>query len=352
MSDPVFFEPSRRFSVAEIASLTGAELRTPALADTAISGLAAVDAGQEGLLVFAEGKRNAAALSATAASAVLCSADLAQAVSPHCAVLVSSAPQRDFALIGRIMFPAAAMPGPFTGETAISPAAHIDPAARVEAGAIIEAGAIVGPGAAIGTGTVVAPNAVIGRNVQIGRNGYVGAGATVQNALIGNSVIIHPGVRIGQDGFGFVAGRAAPEKMPQLGRVVIQDHVEIGANTSIDRGALADTIIGEHTKIDNLCQIAHNVRIGRCCLIAGQCGISGSVTLGDGVMLGGGAGIADHLSVGSGAAIAAGSGLMHNVPPGEKWGGSPAMPIWEYMRGVAQLRRIGKERTGRARDHG
>ena len=217
---------------------------------------------------------------------------------------------------------------------------------------VIEAGAVVGPGAGIGAGSVIAPNAVIGHNVQIGRNCHVGAGATLQNALLGNSVIIHAGVRIGQDGFGFVAGRAGPEKMPQLGRVVIQDHVEIGANSTVDRGALGDTIVGEHTKIDNLCQIAHNVRIGRSCLIAGQCGLSGSVTLGDGVMLGGGVGIADHLSIGSGAAIAAGSGLMHNVPAGEKWGGSPAMPMWDYLRGVAQLRRLGKERTGRARDNG
>ncbi len=348
MSDPVFFEPSRRFSLAEIATLTGAELRTPSKADVYVSGLASLDSGREGFLVFAEGKKNGTAVSGTSASALLCTADLAHSVSPDCAVLVSLKPQRDFALVGRMMFPTAARPGPLTGETGVSPSAHVDPTARIEEGVVIEPGAIVGPGAGIGSGTVIAPNAVIGRNAQIGRDCYVGAGAVIQNALVGNGVIIHSGVRIGQDGFGFVAGRAGPEKMPQLGRVVIQDHVEIGANTTVDRGALGDTVIGEHTKIDNLVQIAHNVRIGRSCLIAGQCGLSGSVTLGDGVMLGGGVGIADHLTIGSGAAIAASSGLMHNVPPGEKWGGTPAMPLWEFMRFVAQVKRLSNKRSGKA----
>ena len=146
---------------------------------------------------------------------------------------------------------------------------------------------MIGPLAAIGAGTIVAPNAVIGRFCQIGRDCYVGPGASIQYALIGNRVIIHAGAKIGQDGFGFVAGARGPERIPQIGRVVIQDDVEIGANTTIDRGAMADTIIGEGTKIDNLVQIAHNVRIGRGCIIAGHCGISGSVTMGDYVMLGG-----------------------------------------------------------------
>jgi UDP-3-O-[3-hydroxymyristoyl] glucosamine N-acyltransferase len=352
MSDPVFFEPTRRFSVAEIATLTGAELRTPSKADAVVTAVASLDAAGEGDLVFAEGKRNGQAASGSRATAILCTADLVPSAAPGCAVLVSARPQRDFALVGRLMFPTAARPAAMTGETGVSPAAHVDETARIEAGAIVEPGAIIGPRAAIGSGTVVAPNAVIGHDVQVGRDCHVGAGVTLQSALVGNGVIIHPGARIGQDGFGFVAGRAGPEKMPQLGRVVIQDHVEIGANTAIDRGALGDTVIGEHTKIDNLCQIAHNVRIGRSCLIAAQCGISGSVTLGDGVMMGGAAGVADHLTIGSGAAIAAASGVMHDVPPGGKWGGVPAMPLMEYMRFITQVKRLAKERTGRARDDG
>ncbi|RUW38975.1 UDP-3-O-(3-hydroxymyristoyl)glucosamine N-acyltransferase, partial [Mesorhizobium sp. M8A.F.Ca.ET.021.01.1.1] len=176
-------------------------------------------------------------------------------------------PQQAFALVGRLLFPTAATPGPMTGETGVSPHAHVDPTAHVEAGVVIEAGAVVGPGVSIGSGTVIAPNAVIGQSCQIGRDGYVGPGASIQYALIGNRVIIHGGARIGQDGFGFVGGAKGPERVPQIGRVVIQDDVEIGSNSTVDRGAMSDTIIGQGTKIDNLVQIAHNVRIGRNCIV-------------------------------------------------------------------------------------
>ena len=158
---------------------------------------------------------------------------------------------------------------------------------------------MIGPGVAIGTGTIIAANAVIGQSSQIGRDCYVGPGATVQCALIGNRVVIHGGAQIGQEVLASSAGPRSAERLPQIGRVIIQDDVEIGANTTVDRGAMADTVIGEGTKIDNLVQIAHNVSIGRGCMIAGIVGLSGSVTLGDGVNIGGGAGIADHLTIGA-----------------------------------------------------
>lgn len=267
------------------------------------------------------------------------------------AVLVSDAPQRDFAMVGRLLFPAAASPEPLTGETGISPAAHIADTAMIEDGAIVEAGAVIGPGAEIGSGTVIAPNAVIAEQVRIGRNCAIGAGVTIRAALIGNHVIIHEGARIGQDGFGFVPGRQGLEKVPQIGRVIIQDHVEIGANTTVDRGALSDTVIGEGAKIDNLVQVAHNVRIGRHTVIAGLTGIAGSCTLGDGVMVGGGAGFVDHVNVGDGAQIAAGSGILHDVPPGERWGGKPGKPLGIFLRELAEIEKLGESRGGR-RGHG
>jgi UDP-3-O-[3-hydroxymyristoyl] glucosamine N-acyltransferase len=352
MTDPVFFAPSRRISALEVANLTGAELIDPAHADIAITGMASAAEGGEGALVYVEGGKNAHLAERADAAAILCTSDIASRVKPGIAVLVSKRPQLAFALIGRLLFPAAASPVAMTGETGISARAHIDPTARLESGVIVEAGAVIGPDVAIGSGTVVAPHAVIGSMCQIGRDCYVGPGASVQYALIGNRVIIHGGARIGQDGFGFVGGASGPERIPQIGRVVIQDNVEIGANSSVDRGALADTVIGENTKIDNLVQVAHNVRIGRNCLIAAQAGISGSVTIGDNVVMGGACGIADHLTIGAGAHLAARSGFMNNVPAGEIWGGYPAEPLSSLMRSVATLRKITAERSKRGRGNG
>lgn len=352
MSDPVFFAPSRRYTADEIAVLTGAELRTPERAGNHISRLAPAGEGGPDTLIFIDGKRHASLLDGSDAAALLCTDDVAHLARGGMAVLVSRHPQRDFAAVGRLLFPTAVRPAPLSGETGISAAAHIHASAMIEPGAIVEPGAVIGPEAEIGSGTLIAPNAVIGAGCRIGRDGYVGPGASVQNALVGNRVVIHGGARIGQDGFGFVAGRAGPEKIPQIGRVVIQDDVEIGANTAIDRGAMSDTVIGEATKIDNLVQIAHNVRIGRACLIAALCGISGSVTLGDGVMLGGGAGLADHVSVGAGAAIAAHAGVMHDVPAGERWAGTPAQPIREFFREVALIRKLTGDRTGKGPRNG
>jgi UDP-3-O-[3-hydroxymyristoyl] glucosamine N-acyltransferase len=352
MTDPVFFVPTRRYTAAEVANLTGATLADPAHAGVEIDGIASASEGGAGKLVFIEGRGNASLADSLDAAAVLCTADVAPRVNPGVAVLVTRRPQAAFSAIGRLMFPAAASPKALTGETGISPAAHVDPSARLEPGVIVEPGAVIGPGVAIGSGTIVAPNAVIGRFCQIGRDCYVGPGASLQATLAGNRVIVHGGARIGQDGFGFAAGATGPERVPQIGRVVIQDNVEIGANSTVDRGALDDTVIGENTKIDNLVQIAHNVRIGRNCLIAGLAGISGSVVVEDNVIMGGGVGIADHLTIGAGAQLAAGSGFMHDVPPGEVWAGYPAEPMGTMMRQIATLRKITAERSKRAKENG
>ncbi|MDH6229437.1 UDP-3-O-[3-hydroxymyristoyl] glucosamine N-acyltransferase [Mesorhizobium soli] len=340
MSDPVFFVRSRRYTALEIANLTGAELADSRLAQAAVSTIAPVSEGGEGALVFVDGKRNAGTLGELRAVAILCTADVVDLVPAGIAVLVTPQPQAAFAQIGRLLFPAAASPRSLTGETGISPSAHIHPTAKLEPGVTVEPGAVIGAHVAIGSGTIVAPNAVIGLSTQIGRDCFIGPNSTVQCALIGNKVVIHNGASIGREGFGFVAGRSGPERIPQIGRVIIQDNVEIGANTTVDRGAMADTIIGESTKIDNLVQIAHNVRIGRGCVIAGHCGISGSVTIGDYVMMGGRVGLADHLTVGSGARLAAASGFMNDVPAGEVWAGLPARPMMEFMRDVAAIRKL------------
>jgi len=345
MTDPVFFEPSRRFTAGEVAALTGAVLADPDMAHIEISGVAGLDEGSDDKLVFVESKRQAASVTTISAAALLCPPGLELDISPGIAVLLTDRPRAAFARIAGLLFPPSVKPVAMTGETGISTSAHMAPDARLEEDVIVEAGAVIGAGVFIGRGTIIAPNAVIGSNCRIGRGCYIAAGATLQFALLGDRVVIGPGSRIGQDGFGYFPGADGLEKVPQLGRVVIQDRVEIGANTTIDRGALSDTVIGEGTKIDNLVQIAHNCQIGRHCVIAGQVGLSGSVRIGDGVMLGGGAGIADHVTIGAGAAIAASGGVMHDVPPGERWGGTPARPIKQLFREQLALRKLAVSRT-------
>jgi UDP-3-O-[3-hydroxymyristoyl] glucosamine N-acyltransferase len=213
----------------------------------------------------------------------------------------------------------------------------------MENGVTVDPGAVIGPGVGIGSGTVIAANSVIGPNVQIGRNCSIGPGASIIHTFIGDNVIIHAGCHIGQDGFRFQAGPKGHVKVPQIGRVIIQDHVEIGAGTTIDRGGIGDTVIGEGTKIDNLVQIGHNVTIGRHCIIVAQCGVSGSVSLGDHVVLGGQVGIADHLTIGAGAMVGAKSGVATNIPAAEKWLGSPAWPVREFLRAMTALRRLSSD---------
>ena len=178
----------------------------------------------------------------------------------------------------------------------------------------------------------LAPHCIIGRGVAIGRRCKIGPHAVIGFAYLGDEVIIQPGVIIGASGFGFSSGPDGHRKIPQLGRVIVQDRVEIGANSTIDRGALGDTVIGEGTKIDNLVQIGHNSRIGRHCVIAGQVGISGSVVLGDFVAVGGKAGIADHVTIGDRARLAGLSGVAHDLEGARDYGGIPARPIREWHR--------------------
>ena len=194
--------------------------------------------------------------------------------------------------------------------------------------------------AEIGRGTRVAAGAVIGYRCMVGRDCYIGPGASVTHALLGNRVVIHAGVRIGQDGFGFAMGAHGHLKVPQIGRVIIQDDVEIGANTCVDRGALNDTVIGEGSKIDNLVQIGHNAVLGRHCVIVGQTGIAGSAVLEDFVVMGGQSGVVGHTRIGQGAQIAGGSHVKDDAKPGSRLIGTPARPIKDWLRENMVLQRL------------
>lgn len=345
MSEIRYFHPVVSMSVGEAAALSGAELLTPEFSHVMLTGMGSLDRAGPNLLTFIAGKSIPDIGADISAGAVVCNKECSASIPAGIAILVSSKPKDTFALIGRALFPSSVHSTPFAVQSGAL--GFVDPTAHVEAGVLISVGAVVGHGVEIGAGTSIGPNTVIGPGCKIGRDCSIGPSVTVTNALIGNHVFLHPGVRIGQDGFGFVPGKARLEKMPHIGRVIIQDDVEIGANSTVDRGMLDDTVIGEGTKIDNLVQIGHNVHIGRHCVIAGLCGISGSVVIGDWVMLGGNSGIADHVSIGDGAQIAARAGVMNDVPAGQKWAGAPAQPLRDFFREVSAIRGLVKDKKGK-----
>ena len=332
MVDPRFFQNNGPFTAGELAERTGAELiGDPALV---LADVAPLEAAGPDHLSFFENRKYLEAFRTAKAGLCLISEEFVEQAPEGMSLLVSKRPRRNFAKLSRAFHP----------DTPPNPGIH--PRAFVEEGAELGEGVFVGPGAVVETGAKIAnhcqihANAVISSNVEIGEGTIVGVGASVSHSIVGARCFIYPGARIGQPGFGFDMDGDGPFKMPQLGRVLIEDDVEVGANSTIDRGAGPDTIIGRGTMIDNLVQIGHNVQIGRGCIIVSQVGISGSTKLGNGVVAAGQVGIAGHLEIGDGVQIAAKSGIRKNLPAGSVWGGYPAVPVDEWHRQTATIRRM------------
>lgn len=338
MGDPRFFKKVEFLSLGEILEISGASVPDGYDIDEerCFEDVAALDKAVTQNVGFFDNVKYKEQFKATEAGACFVSPKFLDIVPKGVIPLVSPNPYKAYALTAQAFYPWE-KPESFVHESA-----HVSPSAKIGEGVSIGAGAVVGCHVEIGDNVVISPNAVIGNGVVIGDFSKIGANATVTHAIIGRGVNIYTGARIGQDGFGFAIDPTGFVKVPQLGRVIIEDGVEIGANTTIDRGAGPDTVIGAGTWIDNLVQIGHNVKTGRGCVIVAQVGISGSTELGDFVMCGGQVGIAGHLKIGTGAKIAAQSGVMKDVDAGKEMFGSPAVPMRERMKQVALLNRMVK----------
>lgn len=319
MPDTRFFETLPALTVAALADKVGATVMRGA--DVVIAAVAPLASADARSLAFMADRRFAEALATTRAGCVVVPDGMVDAAPASVAVLQSSEAQAVWARASVL----------FHSPRRLDIVATQDAACEDDS-VVLEPGVVLGQGVRIGRGSRIGANTVIGPGVQIGRDCVIGANVSIAFALIGDRVKLYAGARIGEAGFGAAGSSSGPVDVPQLGRVILQDGVTIGANTCIDRGAYDDTVIGENTKIDNLCMIGHNCVVGRNVLMAAHSGLSGSVTVGDNVMFGGQAGVGDHITIGNGARIAAGGGVLANVPAGETWSGYPAKPLRQFLR--------------------
>ena len=340
MADPRFFDRAGPFSLDALAALSGATLHDPTGGERLFVDVAPLETAGPEDLTFLDNRKYLDAFVGSRAGAAFVDERAIDKAPEGMALLIAANPYKAFARAAQAFYPLKPVAPRRARSAIIDPAAIVPPDCDIADHVVIEAGARLGARCQIG------PNTVIAAGVELGEDCRVGANVTLSHCVIGARVVLHPGVRIGQPGFGFAPDREGPVKIPQLGRVIVGDDVDIGANTTIDRGSGHDTIIGPGTMIDNLVQIGHNVVLGRGCVLAALVGISGSTRFGDFVMVGGQAGFAGHLKIGSGARIAAQSGVMRDVAPGETVCGVPAVPITMFMRQVAILQRLAKKKDG------
>ena len=331
MGDARFYQRTGPHALAAIATVARG---TTSPIERAFSGVAPLQSAGPDQVSFLDNRRYAGVLETTQAGAVIVHPNMLDRVPAATIPIITTAAYEGWARVAALFHPA---PAPCPG---IHRSAIIGETACIDASAEIGPYAVIESDAEIGSGCRVGPFVSIGRGVTIGRDCRIGAHASLSHALLGARVYIYPGARIGQEGFSFATTKAGFLSIPQLGRVIVEDDVEVGANTTIDRGSTRDTVIGAGSRLDNLVQIGHNVRLGRCCVIVAQVGIAGSTILEDFVQVGGQAAMAGHLTIGQGARIGAQAGVISDVPAGAVLLGSPAQPRVEFFRQVATLKRM------------
>ena len=341
VGDPRFFAVAAPIEATVLAARLGAELRPRADGGTipSIRGVAALDEAQPDEASFLDNRKYVSQLAGTQAGLVVIAPAMADARPANVAALVTAEPYLAWAHLATALYPSPPV------QAGIHPSAVV--AGEVDPSAEIAAGAVIGSGARIGAGTRIGEGAVIGAGVEIGVDCRIGSAVSISHAILGSRVTVHPGARIGQPGFGFAVGPRGFVPVPQLGRVLVGDDADIGANATIDRGSTGDTVIGAGSRLDNLVQIGHNVRLGRGCVVVAQAGISGSTVLEDFVTVAAQAGLTGHLRIGTKARVGAQAGVMSDVEAGSDVVGSPAMGVREFFRNVATLRRLSR-RGGRA----
>lgn len=331
--DPRFFQSTGPHTLAAVADAAQGDAPPRRLM---LVGVAPLQAAEPNQVSFLDNRKYIRLLEETRAGAVIVHPELAKRVPPTAVPIVTAEPHAGWARVAALFFPQPpAHPG-IHPSAVVAADANIDPTVEVGPLAVIGSRVTIGPRCRIG------PLATIGDGVILGRDCRIGSHVSISHALLGDRVVLYPGARIGQDGFGFAITPDGFITVPQIGRAILEDDVEVGANTTIDRGAMHDTVIGAGTRLDNLVQIGHNVRIGRCCVLVAQVGVSGSTVLDDFVMVGGQAGLAGHLKIGRGARVAAQSGVIGDVPAGAEYMGFPAEPSRGFLRGIATLRRLAR----------